>query len=83
MSRKPDERELGRRAMRMGMAITELPIMALLGYLVGRGFDREMEGAIIGVAIGLILLLVSIRPALKSRKRGLSPNYLLILRVRS
>lgn len=78
-----NEKEVGRNAMRIGMSITELPIMALLGYLVGASIDREIEGAIIGVTIGLILLFVSIRPALKSKKRGLFPNSQFIFSVSS
>lgn len=67
-----DGLNIGRKALRVGMSVTELPIMALLGYLVGRSIEREIEGAILGVVIGFILLIVSIRPALKSSNLGIS-----------
>ncbi|MFQ6134386.1 MAG: hypothetical protein ACE5KU_01035 [Nitrososphaerales archaeon] len=63
-----DEREIGRRAMRLAMAIMELPIMAFLGYLLGRSLGREFEGALLGIVVGLILLIASIWPSFKSRR---------------
>jgi len=65
---KNDEKELGRKAIRLSMAITELPIMVFLGYVIGRSADREMEGIFLGVLIGLFLLILSIWPSLKSRR---------------
>jgi hypothetical protein len=65
---KNDEKELGRKAIRLSMAITELPILVFLGYIIGRSADREIEGIFFGVVIGLFLLILSIWPSLKSRR---------------
>jgi hypothetical protein len=64
-----DEREMGRRAMRTAMAVMELPLMAFVGYLVGRSVEREFEGAAIGVALGVILLIASVWPMLRNRRQ--------------
>jgi hypothetical protein len=64
-----DEKEIGRRAMRLAMVITELPIMVFLGYLIGRSIEREAEGIALGVVVGLVLLVASIWPSLRSRRR--------------
>lgn len=66
LSNKQDEKDLGRKAIRLSMAITELPIMVFLGYIIGRSIEKEMEGIILGVVIGMFLLIISIWPSLKS-----------------
>ncbi len=61
-------RDAGERAMRLAMVITELPIMVFVGYILGRSLEREFEGVLLGATVGLILLVVSIWPAFKSRR---------------
>lgn len=63
-----DEKELGRKALRLAIVITELPIMVFLGYIVGRSIERETEGIFLGILIGILLLISSIWPLIKSRK---------------
>lgn len=67
-SKDSDSVEMARRAMRLAIVITEIPIMVILGYLIGRGAGREFEGALLGAAVGTLLLAASIWPAIKSRR---------------
>lgn len=47
--------ESGWKALGMGIGISEIPLMILLGYAVGRAFGRPEEGIALGTLLGVIL----------------------------
>jgi hypothetical protein len=48
--------ESGGKALGYGMSISEIPLMVFLGYVVGKALGREVEGALAGAVLGIIVL---------------------------
>ncbi len=48
--------ESGGKALAYGISISEIPLMVFLGYVVGRALGREVEGALAGAVLGIVLL---------------------------
>ena len=64
--------ESGWKAMGYTIGISEIPLMILLGYVIGRRLGRELEGIIFGGVLGVVLLSVYMAWAYKKTKAALS-----------
>ena len=48
--------ESGGKAFGYGILISDIHLMLFLGYVIGKAVGREIEGAVVGAALGIILL---------------------------
>jgi len=60
--------ESGWKALVYGVGISEVPLMILVGYVVGRRIGREEEGVALGTVLGLVLFLAYVRWAYRKSK---------------
>lgn len=60
--------EVGWKALGYTVGISEVPLMILLGYLIGRRIGRETEGIAIGGLVGAVLFATFIIWAVKKSK---------------
>ena len=60
--------ESGWSALTVAVGISEIPLMIMLGYFVGRQLGREQEGVALGTLAGVILLATFIIWAYKKSK---------------
>jgi hypothetical protein len=47
--------ESGWKALGVGIGISEIPLMILLGYAIGRAFGKPEEGIALGTLLGVLL----------------------------